>query len=182
MNQHRGHSVAVVSQSHRLKSSVSTSDYMVTRERTQLKIFAEILNSCKKPRRKTKLIHETSLSWHVLNEYLDQMQLMGLLEVHDSPTKYLVTRKGRNFLEEWKEMGEIQNSQWCIRKSIKGHMDGERFRLESSARGGTGTSLSIAEKIKKMLDDCGYSTGAISEILRWYEPLDKDTTSTCGKS
>lgn len=43
----------------------------------------------------------------MVNRYLDEMQSLGLLEIHHSPTKYLATQKGRNFLEIWKEVAEI---------------------------------------------------------------------------
>ena len=46
----------------------------------------------------------------MLNQYLDRMQSLGLLEIHNSPVKYLATQKGRKFLEKWKEIAEITMS------------------------------------------------------------------------
>jgi hypothetical protein len=43
----------------------------------------------------------------MLNRYLDEMRIFGLVEIHHSPTKYLTTQKGRTFLELWKEIVEI---------------------------------------------------------------------------
>ena len=75
--------------------------------RTSLEIIAEILSLCRDPQSKTRLLYKENLTWHVLNQYLGQMQSLGLLEIHHRPTKYLATQKGRIFLEKWKEIAEI---------------------------------------------------------------------------
>ncbi len=77
------------------------------RKRTSPEIIAEILGLCRSPQRKTRLLCKAHLSWRMLNRYLDEMQSFGLLEIHHSPTKYLATQKGRNFLELWNEIVEI---------------------------------------------------------------------------
>ena len=97
-------SVAVASQSHSLKFIALALNCMFTKERTRLEIIAEILSSCKKPQNKTGLRQKVNLSWHTLTVYLDQIRPMGLLENLDGSTRYLVTQKGRRFLEEWKEL------------------------------------------------------------------------------
>ncbi len=77
------------------------------RSRTSLEIIAEILSLCRSSQVKTRLLYQANLSWGMLNQYLNQMQSLGLLEIHHSPRKYLTTKKGRNFLEKWKEIAEI---------------------------------------------------------------------------
>jgi predicted transcriptional regulator len=80
------------------------------RKRTSPEIIAEILSLCRSPQRKTRLQYAVNLSWRMLNQYLDQMQSLGLLEIHHSSVKYLATQKGRKFLEKWKEIAEITMS------------------------------------------------------------------------
>lgn len=80
------------------------------RNRTSLEVMADILRLCGRPKRKTRLLCGAHLSWRMLNQYLDEMQSLGLLEIHHSPTKYLATQKGHNFLKQWKEIVEITRS------------------------------------------------------------------------
>jgi len=73
-------------------------------KRTNLEIMAEILSFCSKPRTKTHVMYRTNMSWQMLQKYLSQLQSLGLLEVHHSPTKYVTTQKGLKFVEKWKEL------------------------------------------------------------------------------
>jgi len=76
-------------------------------KRDRLEITAEILNLCKQPQIKTKVMYETNLSYKMLQRYLSELQSLGFLEVHHSLTKYLTTQKGLNFLEKWRELEEL---------------------------------------------------------------------------
>jgi len=80
---------------------------MSMKKRTSPEIIAEILSLCKSPQRKTRLLYAANLSWRMLNQYLDQIQSLGLLEIQNSPLKYLTTQKGLKFLEKWKVIAEI---------------------------------------------------------------------------
>ena len=73
-------------------------------KRTNLKITAEILSFCRKPRTKTHVMYNTNLSWRMLQNYLSQLQSLGLLEVHHSVTKYATTQKRLKLVEKWREL------------------------------------------------------------------------------
>ena len=72
--------------------------------RDRIEIMAEILGLCLKPRTKTRIMYGTNLSWKMLQHYLSCMQEHMLLEVHDNSTKYVTTKRGRDFVEKWKEL------------------------------------------------------------------------------
>jgi predicted transcriptional regulator len=76
-------------------------------KRSNPEIMAEILNLCRKPQCRTRIMYKTSLSWEMLQRYLTQLQSRGLLEIHHSQTKYATTQKGLKFVEKWKELEEI---------------------------------------------------------------------------
>jgi len=69
--------------------------------------MAEILNQCKQPQTKTRVMYKTNLSTRMLKEYLTFLQSTGLLEIHHSKTKYAATQKGLIFVEKWKELAEL---------------------------------------------------------------------------
>ena len=78
--------------------------------RGRFKIMAEILNSCKKPQTKTRVMHNINVSWVVLHKYLPKLKSQGLLgevEVLDNSTKYVTTRKGLEFIEKWRDLVEL---------------------------------------------------------------------------
>jgi predicted transcriptional regulator len=78
---------------------------MVKRDRVE--IMAEILGLCSEPRTKTHVMYGTNLSWKMLQFYLSELQTLRLLEVHEESTRYVVTKRGREFVEKWKELQQL---------------------------------------------------------------------------
>ena len=78
---------------------------MVKRDRVE--IMAEILGLCSEPRTKTHVMYGTNLSWKMLQYYLSELQALELLEVHDNSTRYVITNRGREFVEKWKELQQL---------------------------------------------------------------------------
>ncbi|UCE44022.1 MAG: hypothetical protein JSV57_00555 [Candidatus Bathyarchaeota archaeon] len=77
------------------------------RKRSSLEIIAQILSLCKEPQIKTRVMYGTNLSWRMIEKYLPLLQSTGLLEVHHSPAKYVITPKGLEFLKRWKELTKL---------------------------------------------------------------------------
>jgi predicted transcriptional regulator len=77
------------------------------RKRTQLEIMSEILHFCKQPKGKTRVMYHTNLSWKISQAYLERLELKGLLQIHHSPIKYVVTKKGREFIEKIDHLNEF---------------------------------------------------------------------------
>ena len=78
---------------------------MVKRDRVE--IMAEILGLCSEPRTKTHVMYGTNLSWKMLQHYLSELQSLGLLEVHDNSSRYVTTKRGREFVDKWKELQQM---------------------------------------------------------------------------
>ena len=78
---------------------------MVKRDRVE--IMAEILGLCSEPRTKTHVMYGTNLSWKMLQHYLSELQSLGLLEVHDNSSRYVATKRGREFVDKWKELQQM---------------------------------------------------------------------------
>jgi len=52
-------------------------------------------------------MYGTNLSWKMLQHYLSELQTLKLLEVHNKSTRYVATKRGREFLEKWKELQQL---------------------------------------------------------------------------
>ena len=79
-------------------------------KRNRLEIMAEILRLCSEPKTKTHVMYGTNLSWKMLQHYLSELQARELLEVRDNLTKYVISKKGLDFVEKWKELKELLRS------------------------------------------------------------------------
>jgi len=70
--------------------------------RTNLQIYAEILNLCSKPQTKTRITQKTNLPYSTVKKYLKKVQ--KLIEIHHSQEKYSTPLKGQEFLQIWIEL------------------------------------------------------------------------------
>jgi predicted transcriptional regulator len=72
-------------------------------KRDRVEIMADILGLCSEPKTKTHVMYGTNLSWRMLQQYLSHMQSRGLLETYND-SKYVTSKRGREFLQRWKEL------------------------------------------------------------------------------
>ncbi len=79
---------------------------MGEKKRVGLEIMAEILEMCKKPQPKTRVMHKTGVSYKTLQNYLSQLLSLEFLEVHHSRTTYLTTERVLGFLRQWNGLKE----------------------------------------------------------------------------
>jgi predicted transcriptional regulator len=63
-------------------------------KRTMLEIASEILELCRLPRTRTRVMNGANISWNVSEKYLSQLQSQGLMEVTGSPATYATTEQG----------------------------------------------------------------------------------------
>ena len=78
--------------------------------RAHLEIIADILSFCMKPKKKTKIMSHSNMSWKGIHKYLTMLESNELLRVHDNPIKYSTTPKGLEFIEKWKDIMELLKS------------------------------------------------------------------------
>jgi predicted transcriptional regulator len=76
-------------------------------KRNRVEIMADILGLCSKPQTKTQVMYGTNLSWRMLQHYLSQLQKLGLLEIHDETKKYVTTKRGKEFIQKWRELEKL---------------------------------------------------------------------------
>ncbi len=79
---------------------------MGEKKRVGLEIIAEILELCKKPQPKTRVMYKTDVSYKTLQNYLSQLLSLKFLEVHHSRTTYQTTERGLVFLRKWNGLKE----------------------------------------------------------------------------
>ena len=70
--------------------------------RTKLEIVADILRVVSKGARKTHIMYQCNLSYTLLNRYLREVLDAKLVCKDDGNNCYVVTRKGRAFLQGFK--------------------------------------------------------------------------------
>ncbi len=70
--------------------------------RGRIDIITDILDVCKEQQNKTGIVYKTNLNFNLTGKYLDLLIKNGLLERKEK--KYVITDKGRTFLEKAREI------------------------------------------------------------------------------
>lgn len=71
--------------------------------RDRLEIIADILNVASKEAKKTQIMYQANLSYKVLQRYLNEVITASLVRFEDSTQCYLLTDKGHEYLDAYKE-------------------------------------------------------------------------------
>jgi predicted transcriptional regulator len=71
--------------------------------RDRLDIIADILEVANRNAKKTQIMYQANLSYKVLQKYLTEMAKATLLEFQESKQNYLVTQKGKEFMQTYRE-------------------------------------------------------------------------------
>ena len=87
--------------------------------RSRLQIIADILYIVKGGSKKTRIMFQANLSHRLLSRYLDTTLEAGLVCLNDS-SEYVITPKGRLFLEKFTEYSKQVN-----------HVTSDRMALEN---------------------------------------------------
>lgn len=72
--------------------------------RSRLEISAEILQACKCPIAKTRLMQKLNLSYNTMQSCLAQLAELGLIEMQPDTLEYVVSRRGLAYLVQWKQL------------------------------------------------------------------------------
>ena len=75
--------------------------------RTRLEIFAEILEICRKPNVKTRVMYQTNLSYNMLQVCLKKLLKKELLELNLGAKNYSTTERGLGFLQRWEDLQQL---------------------------------------------------------------------------
>jgi predicted transcriptional regulator len=71
--------------------------------RSKLDIIADILNVASRNPKKTQIMYQANLSFHVLQKYLAEISGASLICFEDNTRCYALTDKGKEFLETYKQ-------------------------------------------------------------------------------
>jgi len=74
--------------------------------RGRLDIIADILHVVSQNAKKTQIMYQANLSYKVLTKYLTEVSEASLIDFEDKKRCYVLTAKGREFLEAYKEYSE----------------------------------------------------------------------------
>lgn len=73
-------------------------------KRNRLEVLTEILQVCKSPQTKTRILHKANLSYVTLQDCLAELQELSFVEVLPNLNRYLITEKGKHFLGKWMQL------------------------------------------------------------------------------
>ena len=75
--------------------------------RSRLDIIADILQVVSQNAKKTQIMYQANLSYKVLQRYLGDITSASLISFKIEEQCYVLTRKGREFLEEYRDYVKI---------------------------------------------------------------------------
>jgi predicted transcriptional regulator len=76
---------------------------LVSNYRSRLDIIADILNVASRKPKKTQIMYQANLSFRVLQKYLAEVSDASLISFEGESQCYLLTSKGQEFLEAYKQ-------------------------------------------------------------------------------
>ncbi|MGO8806350.1 MAG: winged helix-turn-helix domain-containing protein [Candidatus Bathyarchaeia archaeon] len=88
-------------------------------KRSRLQISTEILQTCRTPMVKTRLMQKLNLSFNTIQECLAQLQELKLLQLQHGTMEYATTGKGLDFLAKWMQLQEFLKPEEKISLKIK---------------------------------------------------------------
>jgi len=75
--------------------------------RGRLDIIADILHVASRNAKKTQIMYQANLSYKVLQRYLAEITGASLINFEDEKQCYMLTAKGREFLEAYQKYSKI---------------------------------------------------------------------------
>jgi predicted transcriptional regulator len=95
--------------------------------RGRLDIIADILQVASRNAKKTQIMYQANLSYKVLQRYLAEILAASLVNYHDEKQHYMITDKGREFLEAYdkysktnkhieQRLNDVQTKKACLEK------------------------------------------------------------------
>lgn len=78
--------------------------------RDRLDIIADILNVVSREAKKTQIMYQANLSYKVLQRYLTEIIDAALITFQDANQMYLLTGKGHQYLNAYKEYARCSKS------------------------------------------------------------------------
>jgi predicted transcriptional regulator len=99
--------------------------------RGRLDIIADILQVVSQNAKKTQIMYQANLSYKVLQRYLREVTMASLIEFETAEQCYVLTSKGQDFLEEYKDYAKTNKS---IEKRLN-DVDNKKKSLEELCSG-----------------------------------------------
>jgi predicted transcriptional regulator len=94
--------------------------------RVRLDIIADILQVASQNAKKTQIMYQANLSYKVLQKYLKEVTAASLISFETAEQCYVLTQKGQDFLEAYKDYDKTNKS---IEKRLN-DIDNKKKNLE----------------------------------------------------
>ena len=79
----------------------------ITTKRAHTQIIAEILEQCKQPTAKTRIMYKVSMSYPATINFLEYLQKLKMLKLDQEGKKYKTTEKGLSYLKKHSELRNL---------------------------------------------------------------------------
>ena len=81
--------------------------FRIDSRRSVLQIYSEILDFCRIPQSRYRIMQASYTSYNLTNGYLGKLEKLHLLEASEDERKYVIAEKGHEFLRKWSSMMEL---------------------------------------------------------------------------
>jgi predicted transcriptional regulator len=109
--------------------------------RDKLDIVADILTVASQSAKRTQIMYQANLSYNVMRRYLDEVVAASLLSFEITEQRYMLTEKGRQFLESYREYAK---SNKAVTKRLN-DLESKKRHLENLCKGcNNSNSLAVA--------------------------------------
>lgn len=95
--------------------------------RGKLDIIADILNVASRNPKKTQIMYQANLNFHLLQKYLAEMSTASLICFEDETQCYALTPKGQEFLEIYRQYTKTNRHA----EKIIGEVNSKKHTLEN---------------------------------------------------
>ncbi len=100
--------------------------------RSLLQIYSEVLASCEQPASRFQVMRTSYTSFGAVLSYLVELQRLGFVKAVDDGRRYVITERGREFLERWHELLKLLCPEDGLEKFVVRKPD--LYVVEMSAR------------------------------------------------
>ncbi len=69
-----------------------------------MQIYSEVLESCEQPASRFHVMRASYTSFGAILGYLVELQRLGFVKAVDDGRRYVITERGQEFLERWREL------------------------------------------------------------------------------
>lgn len=132
------------------------------RNRTVYKIYAEMLQICRTPQNKTRVMYKTNTSYAALTKHLQALQKSGLLQQEPfNKNRFRTTERGQMFIEKYYEILQLLDENYLEVIDRKASMSRVIYWQVFF--------LKATQEFERLMAERKCSPTSTEELWKWYD-------------